>query len=246
MLYSKSIPIRWASSTSGHSELRRLQVVLDMDECLIHSVFQNESIGQHRQEETRKKALGTTESFNIQLDNEIINVNKRPGVDHFLQECAKHFDVHIFTAATSEYANLVLDKLDPNNSIFKRRLYREHCTFRGGVYAKDLGHFVDKKTRKHKKIKMTKKNNKIKKCTLSLTLTLTRNFVPNSFFLLQLIFFKFNGIPIDSFYDDANDDCLSSALEVFHYINDMKDVRVWLNKTYKLRIAFQQHFRSKL
>lgn len=37
---------------------------------------------------------------------------------------ASIFEVVIYTAAHEDYANFILDKLDPNNEIFKHRLYR--------------------------------------------------------------------------------------------------------------------------
>ena len=37
------------------------------------------------------------------------------------------FGIFIFTASNPEYANPILDFLDPNNLYIKKRLYRKNC-----------------------------------------------------------------------------------------------------------------------
>eukprot|EP00941_MAST-03F_sp_MAST-3F-sp1_P005357 g5357.t1 len=194
-----------------------------MDECLIHSVFKNEKKDRYRQAEERKKNVSAeTESFSIDLQGEVIRVNKRPGVDAFLRECANNFDVHIFTAATPEYADLVLDTLDPRNDIFSTRLYRSDCTFEGGMYAKDLSPFAN--------------NDDVD--GLSRVVLLDNN--PFSFLPQPK-----NGLPIESFYDDPNDVHLHNALKVFQHLDGLEDVRIWLDHTYGLEVAFQNFFNTK-
>lgn len=48
------------------------------------------------------------------------------------------FEVVIFTAASQDYADFILDILDPNNSCISYRLYRQHTDYDDGVYVKDL------------------------------------------------------------------------------------------------------------
>eukprot|EP01016_Furgasonia_blochmanni_P038304 TRINITY_DN4610_c0_g2_i5.p2 TRINITY_DN4610_c0_g2~~TRINITY_DN4610_c0_g2_i5.p2 ORF type:complete len:244 (-),score=50.72 TRINITY_DN4610_c0_g2_i5:860-1501(-) len=70
--------------------------------------------------------------------NEIpVYVYKRPGVDFFLRRVTKLFEVVIYTASLSDYANPVIDRLDPERQI-PFRLFREHCTLQEGIYVKDL------------------------------------------------------------------------------------------------------------
>lgn len=71
-----------------------------------------------------------------------VYVRKRPGVNKFLETMAQHFEVVIFTASMSVYADAVLDTLDPKG-FCTARLYREHCTpvydgDRGPIYTKDM------------------------------------------------------------------------------------------------------------
>lgn len=53
-------------------------------------------------------------------------VSKRPGLDQFLHEMAKHYELVVFTAGTQEYADEVLDRID-KDGLISHRLYRQHC-----------------------------------------------------------------------------------------------------------------------
>jgi RNA polymerase II subunit A small phosphatase-like protein len=50
---------------------------------------------------------------------------------------AKYFEVVIYTASLSKYADPLMDILDQNNAA-PQRLFREHCTFYNGLFVKDL------------------------------------------------------------------------------------------------------------
>jgi CTD small phosphatase-like protein 2 len=67
-----------------------------------------------------------------------VYVKKRPYVDAFLKKVAEMFDVAVFTASVSSYADKLLDILDPGNRMISRRYYRESCLSVGGKYLKDL------------------------------------------------------------------------------------------------------------
>ena len=64
-------------------------------------------------------------------------VQVRPYAAYFLQEMGKYFEIVIFTAAAEDYADLVLNELDKNNSI-SYRLYRRHTKPNKGAFLKDL------------------------------------------------------------------------------------------------------------
>lgn len=56
-----------------------------------------------------------------------------------LRELSRHYEIMIFTASHSCYANVILDHLDPNKEYIHHRLYREHCTsMKEGLNIKDL------------------------------------------------------------------------------------------------------------
>ena len=51
----------------------------------------------------------------------------RPYCLETLEELSKLFEVVVFTASHSCYANVVLDYLDPSHKFISHRLYRENC-----------------------------------------------------------------------------------------------------------------------
>lgn len=55
---------------------------------------------------------------------EIYYVKIRPFARDFLKALSKHFELVIFTAALKEYADKVIDYLDPSGFI-NRRFYRD-------------------------------------------------------------------------------------------------------------------------
>jgi CTD small phosphatase-like protein 2 len=87
----------------------------------------------------------------------------------------------IFTASLPQYADKVLDILDPDNTIFAKRLYRSHCIIQNQIYLKDLS-------------RLGRKLEKILIC----------DNVPENFKLQPK-----NGIPILSWYGDTTDEALA-------------------------------------
>ncbi len=50
---------------------------------------------------------------------------------------AQYYEVIVFTAALQDYADWVLDQLDPGRKL-RCRLYRQHAVATGATYIKDL------------------------------------------------------------------------------------------------------------
>ncbi|WVW86144.1 hypothetical protein I302_108185 [Kwoniella bestiolae CBS 10118] len=100
-------------------------LVLDLDETLLHSSF---------------KSLPSADYIvPVEIESQIHNVYviKRPGVDHFLKEMGKIYEIVVFTASLSKYADPVLDMLDIHR-VVTHRLFRESCYNHKGNYVKDL------------------------------------------------------------------------------------------------------------
>jgi RNA polymerase II subunit A small phosphatase-like protein len=102
-------------------------LVLDLDETLVHSSF--------------KPIPDPDFTVDIELDGAIhrVYVRKRPGVDHFLREVGKKFEIVVFTASLGKYADPLLDVLDKDH-VVQFRLFREACVQHYGNYVKDLTH----------------------------------------------------------------------------------------------------------
>ncbi|KAJ3015730.1 hypothetical protein HKX48_004415 [Thoreauomyces humboldtii] len=105
-------------------------LVLDLDETLVHSSFKLE---------TEKGVPSADYIIPVTIENVChqVYVLKRPGVDAFLEAMGKIFEVVIFTASLSKYADPVLDELDKTRAV-SHRLFREHCVHIRGNYVKDL------------------------------------------------------------------------------------------------------------
>eukprot|EP01031_Cornospumella_fuschlensis_P031002 gene31002-37469_t len=100
-------------------------LALDLDETLVHSSFQ--------------PVDNASFTIKVVIDSVTHNiyVMKRPGVDQFISRLAEHYELVIYTASLSKYADPLLDLLDPKRLI-SRRLFRENCVFYDGHYVKDL------------------------------------------------------------------------------------------------------------
>jgi len=100
-------------------------LVIDLDETLVHSSF---------------KAVGKCDFIvPVEIDHVVHNVYVlvRQGAVEFLNECAKHYEIVLFTASLSKYADPLLDLLDENKTI-DYRLFRDSCVQIGYSYVKDL------------------------------------------------------------------------------------------------------------
>lgn len=100
-------------------------LVLDLDETLVHSSF--------------KPVANADFIIPVEIDDQVyqVYVLKRPRVDDFMKAVGEKFEVVIFTASLSKYADPVIDLLDKHR-VCKHRLFREHCTSSRGNYVKDL------------------------------------------------------------------------------------------------------------
>lgn len=100
-------------------------LVLDLDETLVHSQF--------------NQIKSPDYTIPVYIEGNVCNifVSKRPGVDNFLKTMSQHFELVIFTASLSKYADPLMNLMDPNGYC-TMRLFREHCTYINGVFTKDM------------------------------------------------------------------------------------------------------------
>ncbi|KAK9762978.1 hypothetical protein K7432_010756 [Basidiobolus ranarum] len=98
-------------------------LVLDLDETLVHSSFQ--------------PVQPVDYVIPVEIDGQMQNVYvlKRPGVDEFLAQVGKWYEVVVFTASLSKYADPVMDLLDVDR-VVRHRLFREACSNHGGSFVK--------------------------------------------------------------------------------------------------------------
>lgn len=103
----------------------RKTLVLDLDETLVHSQF--------------KAVKNPDYIIPVDIEGQVSNiyVMKRPGAEYFLQQMSNFFELVIYTASLSKYADPLMNMMDPKGYCTKR-LFREHCSFVNGVFVKDM------------------------------------------------------------------------------------------------------------
>ena len=202
-------------------------LILDLDETLIHADFfeeleenniqknkydaiisfytsENQSNANNNNNNSDNTDNNTTddESKDDSCEKVLnkVGIFLRPKVKEFLEEISKYFLIGIFTASIPEYADAVINYLDPEEKYIKFKLYRNDCiNVQDLVRVKDLKIFGEE--------------------NLDRIVLLDNNIYS---FSNQLS----NGILINSFFDDENDDELSNVRKyLIEYIFPCGDVR---------------------
>jgi len=133
--YTNLINERKVNLSKTTNDYHKKTLILDLDETLIHSDF-DEKYENHDKEIT----------FHIDDEEFKVKILLRPQVKEFLKKVNELFEVIVFTAGLKEYADAALDYLDPENVIFKHRLYRDSCIcVNNAIHIKDLNIFANRK-----------------------------------------------------------------------------------------------------
>lgn len=100
-------------------------LLLDLDETLVHASVQ---------------PVAHDVAFVVDMETHQvpIYVKCRPHAQQFLRHVSRLFEVAVFTASLSKYADQVVQYLDPTGEFITHRLFRDHCTEVDGTYVKDL------------------------------------------------------------------------------------------------------------
>ena len=99
--------------------------MLDLDETLVHSSF--------------KPIDNPDIILPVEIEGSIckIYILIRPGVTQFLKRMTRLYEMVIYTASLSKYADPLVTMLDPEG-FCAYRLFREHCTLVNNAFVKDL------------------------------------------------------------------------------------------------------------
>ena len=99
-------------------------LILDLDETLLHSTFD---------------PVESDHQVPIKIGEVVhtVHVSLRPHVHEFLLHVSQMYEIVIFTASLSNYADPVIDLLDIHK-VVKYRLFRDSCFHYQGNYIKDL------------------------------------------------------------------------------------------------------------
>ncbi|CED84894.1 nif-domain-containing protein [Phaffia rhodozyma] len=173
-------------------------LILDLDETLIHSTSRPIVSTSGKWGGGRGRGEGHMVEVFLGGRSTVYHVYKRPYVDYFLKKVSSWYTLVIFTASMQEYADPVIDWLDGGRNMFAKRLYRESCVqHQNGAYVKDLACLEED----------------LGGVAL----------IDNS--PVSYAFHQSNGIPIDGWFSDPNDQALLDLLPVLDSLRFTSDVR---------------------
>lgn len=102
-------------------------LVLDLDETLIHCVDEG-----MKAEKEIHISLPTGKTCTA-------GINIRPGLLATLTKISEYYEIIVYTAGQKNYADAILDSIDPERKIIHYRLYREDCVeYSENIFIKDL------------------------------------------------------------------------------------------------------------
>lgn len=107
-----------ARSAKEHGEVKKPSLVLDLDNTLIVSKKDKSWF------ETAKRTFSYSANTLAKVNKRFIKV--RPHLGEFLDDVSKFYDLSIYTASESSYADGIIDFIDPKKLI-GRRFYRNNC-----------------------------------------------------------------------------------------------------------------------
>lgn len=209
-------------------QLPKLNVVLDLDETLVHAQIGGGQTGISQfgavptNGDAQKISADTIEIRLATENEELVTVNRRPGLEHFLNASSQKFQLYAFTASESFYAHPLLDAIDPHRKYFgNRRFSRNSCTQIGeGRYTKDLS--IIRLSEQQQKEDFC---GRVEDTWFQRTVLVDNNpfsFVPQ----------PSNGIPVVSWYDNPADVALSKVLQFCEQLEHLQDVRNYLDATF--------------
>lgn len=165
-------------------------LIFDLDETLVHCCT-----GDEPADTTLKITLPSGHIVDAGL-------NIRPFAVDCLKTLSRDFEIFIFTASHSCYADSVCEYLDPLRQIISYRFYRQHCLTLNGVFIKDLRIFQNRKLK---------------------DLIIVENTLHCVAYQLD------NCIPIVSWFSNKEDEELLKLVSYLKNLADIEDVRV-INK----------------
>ncbi|CAK70607.1 unnamed protein product (macronuclear) [Paramecium tetraurelia] len=139
-----------------------------------------------------------------------VGISIRPHAQQFLRNMAKVYEIIVFTASNPDYANKIIDYLDPEQNLVSYRLFRDDCIqISNNCHIKDL--------------RILNRNMQ--------DIVLVDNSAYSFAFQID------NGIPIIPYLDNKNDKELLHLENYLHYVNQFDDVRSQNNKMFNLKIV---------
>jgi Dullard-like phosphatase family protein len=107
-------------------------LILDMDETMIAAKFEGKTPSKFQSQ------------FSFAFGGTFIHVRFRPYLQDALEKLSQLYELVAFTAGVKDYATPILNKIDPDNTLFKKRLFRDTCIKCDQFFIKDLDVILDR------------------------------------------------------------------------------------------------------
>ena len=168
-----------------------------------------------------------------------VYVRCRPHLQTFMERVSQLFEIIVFTASQSVYAEQLLNILDPKRKLIRHRVFRDSCVLFEGNYLKDLTVLG----RDLSKIVIVDNSPQVYMVLfLGHCLCAVMNILQLCWCLEQCLLclqaFGFqvdNGIPIESWFDDQSDCALAGLLPFLETLVGVDDVRPLIAQKFNLR-----------
>lgn len=177
-------------------EKKQKLLIFDMDETLVAAKFEG------------RIPKDFEPTFKFPFKDCEIQVRIRPYCIDVLEKLSTLYEILVFTAGEQEYADHILDYIDPDHKIFTKRLYRQDCIKVENFFVKDLDIILDRS-----------KENMI--------------IVDNS--IVSFAFDLNNGVPINSFLGTEKED--KELLFLYSFLKELavsQDVRKNIQDAFRL------------
>lgn len=107
---------------------RKLSLVVDLDQTIIHATV-DPTVGEWQEDESNPnhEAVKHVRKFYLQDDGQVgkgmcYYIKLRPGLQEFLQNVSRYYELHIYTMATRAYAEEIAKLVDPDRKLFANRI----------------------------------------------------------------------------------------------------------------------------
>ena len=121
---------------------KKLSLVVDLDQTIIHATV-DPTVGDWQKDENNPNHNAVKDVRAFLLDDDVPGktgcwyyIKLRPGLEEFLQNVSKFYELHIYTMGTRAYAKNIADIIDPQQKIFGDRILSR--TESGSMTAKSL------------------------------------------------------------------------------------------------------------
>ncbi|KAI8328501.1 hypothetical protein BC941DRAFT_385470 [Chlamydoabsidia padenii] len=102
---------------------RKLILVVDLDQTIVHATW-DPTVGEWMADENNANHEATKDirQFKLPESTMVYYLKLRPGTAEFLKKLSDIYELHVYTMGTRQYADAVVNEIDPDHTIFQDRI----------------------------------------------------------------------------------------------------------------------------